>query len=1004
MKRNFIIDEEINLFESSDLLNTKIYASTLKKIIVNSPPSKPFTIGLYGEWGSGKSSIIKTARYDLEESSPTKYKFVLFDAWKHGGDAFRRSFILSLSKQLDIKLDKREYNLYENHTQQIEQFRVRIPKWFWILGIIITVGIILSYIFIPFVQNYLLTLLATVAIFISTSTFFLLIAKFINNDTLSKLLDFLRSIAFTKYDNEKPLMFSSEQFSSAFEKIVDKTTKTYDRLIIVIDNIDRCEKHYACELLSTIKGFLESNEVLFILPVDEASLKRHVKENYKAEDREAEEFLRKFFNVTLRLKPFHSEEMYDFAQKINTKNNLSFSNLTLDLVSKEYATNPRRIIQVFNNLSSELECFNDEIFAKEYETIICKLIIIREEFPEFYQRLSLNSYLLNSPDEPLANFLKTHIRLASFLNKTSLITENVSIQILNKIVSNSNVFHQLPEEIREYVDGMIIENVLKFIGDDDSKHIIVIDYLIKQLEIYTARNLYENSFINSIDLLIKLNEVKPFEKSVNIRIEFYLRSTTNIIFDKTSDFESLIKYSKSNSLQNRNFLKTTIIERFNSTLTSPLEVPQKWITALKCAINTYDDAETFIRLQNPFKYVYEKEITILDTNNMSDLQVKNLVAGGLKFYIIDQIEDLDTATDSYYNDLIYLLEKTNSSLDVEVWLVKKINTLYPNFNLKTVDDITTALNKINGALSCLKKYFKEETSHLEILYTLIIGERTVANINYPNQRQYDSIAKYIDQCKNGEASFLELAVFCRHYYRLTYKADQVKNIYKSIIISKPQNRDLVNTQLLELLKLFSIILFFDIILSDKTYSKNSLTLLKHALTHKHTDKYIVKDTELYEKLSDILDAILEDKNKDELMFFLEDVCNDKRIEKELIVLITARDKDEILSLSEKLKALAVDTILDGDNIFEYEDNIDFLQVIAKNGKPAHIAKLIKVLTSKLQKEVELKNVIVIIQQLKRLNKRDSDKLTLNLKGYIDRDEFKEEIHLALSHIAKIAEE
>ena len=59
MNINYIPDKEINL-DKNDLLGAKPYAETLSEIISNS--KTPFTIGLFGGWGVGKSSIIKTIK------------------------------------------------------------------------------------------------------------------------------------------------------------------------------------------------------------------------------------------------------------------------------------------------------------------------------------------------------------------------------------------------------------------------------------------------------------------------------------------------------------------------------------------------------------------------------------------------------------------------------------------------------------------------------------------------------------------------------------------------------------------------------------------------------------------------------------------------------------------------------------------------------------------------------------------------------------------------------
>lgn len=70
------------------LFGHKEIVNTLDKVIEQSPES--FTIGLYGDWGSGKSSIAETLQSDLLKKN---IPLMIFDVWKHEGDALRRTFI-----------------------------------------------------------------------------------------------------------------------------------------------------------------------------------------------------------------------------------------------------------------------------------------------------------------------------------------------------------------------------------------------------------------------------------------------------------------------------------------------------------------------------------------------------------------------------------------------------------------------------------------------------------------------------------------------------------------------------------------------------------------------------------------------------------------------------------------------------------------------------------------------------------------------------------------------
>lgn len=65
MLRPLVVDRERNLVEKEDLLGTMCYADQLADTIKSVPVEQAYTIGLYGTWGSGKSTIIRTAQEKL---------------------------------------------------------------------------------------------------------------------------------------------------------------------------------------------------------------------------------------------------------------------------------------------------------------------------------------------------------------------------------------------------------------------------------------------------------------------------------------------------------------------------------------------------------------------------------------------------------------------------------------------------------------------------------------------------------------------------------------------------------------------------------------------------------------------------------------------------------------------------------------------------------------------------------------------------------------------------
>ena len=85
--------------------------------------------------------------------------------------------------------------------------------------------------------------------------------------------------------------------------------------------------------------------------------------------------------------------MFAFTKSICKAYGLNLKNETINIIGKEYSSNPRRVIQLINNLNVELNNYDDE-FSSVNETIICCVLIIREEYPEFYDKIYNNCSLL----------------------------------------------------------------------------------------------------------------------------------------------------------------------------------------------------------------------------------------------------------------------------------------------------------------------------------------------------------------------------------------------------------------------------------------------------------------------------------------------------------------------------------------------------------------------------------------------------------------------------------
>lgn len=515
--RKFIIDEEKVLQKlddgtaPSDLLNTEVYADALADCIERVPDDKSFTIGLYGDWGTGKSTIIKTLENECCRKSGKNYKFITYDAWKYANDSFRRMFIYELQKQLGVTQTKQMERFYDNINEDVEVRHKSNPGYVTAVSIaavvICVIGLLLPRNSIDWSFGF-----STITAII---TLFLIYYKHSTDDL--------------KVTCQKSRLFAPEQFEECFDEIIQESLKgnqaslipkwiskftspMYDKLIIVIDNLDRCTAQQAQDMLTTIKSFLGKHpKVVFIIPLAVNSLKHHLVKSSCGEENETEanEYLRKFFNVSLWIKPFQNDEMYDFTKHLNDEYQLGLSKTSISNISREYATNPRRIIQLLNNLIVEFSLY-DTAFVNANEAAICVLAIIREEFSSFYDRLVVNPCLLFEDIHPNETDKNPRLELFLMRTKATMMPYKNTIGIIDKIISNSVVFNSLPVKISESIEKVNVEKITEYVGEDESKKEVVLDCIKDKIGKVVSRGLTDSELPNLLAVLIKLDDATTY--------------------------------------------------------------------------------------------------------------------------------------------------------------------------------------------------------------------------------------------------------------------------------------------------------------------------------------------------------------------------------------------------------------------------------------------------------------------------------------------------------------
>lgn len=233
---------------------------------------------LYGGWGSGKTSIIKTLVESDDEKyliDKDKFKSFIFEAWKYEKDNnlayslfdfIHNKIFTRLSKEIMFENAKKAGNFLKSFVKNIQ---IELPGGFTIGG----------------------------------------------------------KDSFT--ESELSHYKQQEEFIELFQNMLKEENK---KIIIFIDDLDRCDYENIINLLSAIKLFFTlSDRIIFFCALDKKAVQKALKYKYDDEEK-ADEYLEKIFTFSFDLPIItteklikhyfgeNSQEISNFLNKIGFKN------------------------------------------------------------------------------------------------------------------------------------------------------------------------------------------------------------------------------------------------------------------------------------------------------------------------------------------------------------------------------------------------------------------------------------------------------------------------------------------------------------------------------------------------------------------------------------------------------------------------------------------------------------------------------------------------------------
>jgi len=233
------------------------------------------TIALDGRWGSGKTFFIKQTKMALDAHNPN---------------------IQSISPEERQNLQGIFSQFFKEETDLIPQVCVYYDAWENdndddpVLSLVYT---ILSSVESDF------TFKNTSCISIATS-----ILEFFTGKNWGQIISSFKS------DNPLEIIEYSKNIEELVKEFLDSLlSEKGNRLVIFIDELDRCKPSYAVHLLERMKHYFTNERITFVFSVNIAELQHTVKKHYGS-DFDGSRYLDRFFDLRVALPPANIQKFY----------------------------------------------------------------------------------------------------------------------------------------------------------------------------------------------------------------------------------------------------------------------------------------------------------------------------------------------------------------------------------------------------------------------------------------------------------------------------------------------------------------------------------------------------------------------------------------------------------------------------------------------------------------------------------------------------------------------
>jgi len=427
----------LDLPDEEGVLGFDNYRDALINIIKSTDPR--FTVGIFGGWGTGKTTLMKMMKKKLDKERDIT---VWFNPWQFEKE---RHLMVPLLQTLKLEL-KTKYK------DQVEQS--------------------------------ILDKLGNIADSMAKS-----IKPEINLGIIKTSFN-----AKQFYEGKKDFTSLYFELNQNLKDIIKHIKK--DRIVIFVDDLDRCLPDRALQVLESIKPFLDAEGYVFVIGLDRSIIEKCVDWKYsKQSGITGTDYIKKMIQLPFNLPGLREQEIKSYVQRLKyqLKGTAIEKHLRkyIDIISRGVEANPREIKRFINNF-----ILVNQISAGEAEPAkLLVVLIIQFRWEELFKTIA--TYKKDFLDK-----LKFYIE-----NK-----DNINIEDDNEV----KTFKQKCSPHYEFFTLLESHPLFNFLGSEEGKILFEIEDLDRYIHFFKAVTIPELEVeirtIQQLTTLLREEKKEEFNK------------------------------------------------------------------------------------------------------------------------------------------------------------------------------------------------------------------------------------------------------------------------------------------------------------------------------------------------------------------------------------------------------------------------------------------------------------------------------------------------------------